>query len=240
MHMPIEDPPETTPPSAERVAQRALVLSAVICRSGIEDDAGNSEAETFRESIISWITRLNLDSEAERDEIALLGTPLGGLSRKSAIESGWKAEGLAVLAWALGSYELPVYDSQVAGPDIAEALGFLEEKSNTILRSPKMRSPKEIEDLGEQLFSLHWRLRQFSIDRLSMDFEAFAKTGYFGPLSLKGITLIDKDLEIRGVAISQADETDWREVLGIVQERHQAVNWLRGQELLYSQVTTDT
>lgn len=240
MQATIGEPLETTPPSADRVARRALVVSAIICRSGIEGDAGNPEAEAFRESIISWMTRLGLDAEAEPEEIALLRTPLGKLSKKLAIDSSWKAEGLGVLAWALGKYELPNYETQVAGPEIADTLGFMEERGSTVLHSPKLRSPQEIEELAGQFFSLHWRLRQFSIDGNPMGFQEFAKTAYFGPLNLEGIRLVENDLGIRGAPISQANEKDWRETLGIVQERHQAVNWIRGNDILYSQVTTDT
>ena len=68
----------------------------------------------------------------------------------------------------------------------------------------------------------------------------FVKKAWFGPLSLDGLDLCEKDLAIQGVPISQATAEQWRTVMSIAQEQHQAVNWLEGQEALYSEVTTDT
>ena len=236
----IIDEQEWVPPLPARVAERALVLSAVVCRSGLEQDAGNKEAEKFRQHVVNWLEQLNLHTEAEPQELKLLKTNLGGLSRKETMDGTWHAEALAVLAWALGKYELPTYDVQVDGPEIASNLGFLNERGTTVLHSPSLRSSEEINAFADHLFTLHWRLRQFSLDQAPMDFENFAKTAWFGPLSMDGIRLREKDLEIRGLPLSTVPMEEWREALSIVQERHQAVNWLQGQERIYSQVTTDT
>jgi len=235
-----EDQPEQNPPSAERVAQRALVLSAITCRSAIEQDAGNKQAEEFRKQVVEWIQRLDLDSEAEPLELEILRKPLGELSERQSIDCGWHAEALAVLAWALGKYQLPNYDVQVIGPDIADALGFMEEEGSTALHLPKLRPLHEITILSDQMFALHWRLRQFSLDQSAMDFQDFAPTAWFGSLNIDGLRLIEKDLAIQDVPIFRSAEEQWREALSIAQERHQAVNWLEGYEQVYSEVTTDT
>jgi hypothetical protein len=235
-----EEQPELNPPSPQRVAERALILAAVICRSGIERDAGNLQAEKFREQVIAWLERLKLSSEAEPQEMGLLKTPLGKLAKKDGVDTSWRTEGLAVLAWALGKYELPNYETQASGPAAAEALGFLKPREETVLHEPRLRSVEEITALSDQIFTLHWRLRQFSLEPAAIDFQEFAKTAWFGPLSLDGLHLSEKDLAIQGLPISRATEQQWRTVMSITQERHQAVNWLEGQEQIYSQVTTDT
>jgi hypothetical protein len=140
----------------------------------------------------------------------------------------------------LGGCDLPAYDKRADPYPIAQALGFREERPNSALFAPRLRSPDEISALADTLFSLHWRLRQYSLDKKPMDFGEFARTAWFGPLSLVGLRLISHDIEVRGVPLWDAPEDDWREVLSITRERQQAANWLTGQELVYSQVTCDT
>jgi hypothetical protein len=235
-----EELPELNPPLPQRVAERALVLSAVVCRSGIERDAGNEQVEKFRQQVVAWLQRFQLDSEAEPAEMEMLQTPLGKLAKQVVIDTSWRTEGLAVLAWALGKQQLPKYETQSNGPAAAEALGFLKPREQTALHQPRLRPVQEIAALGDQIFTLHWRLRQFSLEPGAIDFLEFAKTAWFGPLSLDGLNLSEKDLSIGGMPLARAPEREWRTVMSITQERHQAVNWLAGHESIYSQVTTDT
>jgi len=237
---PDDDDHVAIPPSAARVAARALVLGAVVCRSAIEGDAGNSKAEAFREEVLSWLRDVGLVQEAEPSELELLECKLGGLSDRQRIDASWRAEGLAVLAWALRRCDLPVYDRRADPYPIAQALGFRERWRDSVLESPGLRSPEEVSDLADVLFTLHWRMRQYSLDRKPMNFREFANTAWFGPLSLMGLRLVSDDLEVRGVPVWDASEEDWREVLSIARERQQAANWLTGQEMVYSEVTCDT
>ena len=109
------------PPSAERVARRALCLAAVVCRSAIEGDAGNGEAEALRQSVLEWAAAIGIIPEIEPRELALLQAPLGGLSERERIDGSWRGEGFAVLAWALGRCDLPPYDIEAEPYIIARA-----------------------------------------------------------------------------------------------------------------------
>jgi uncharacterized protein DUF4272 len=231
--------PKFNPPSPQRVAERALVLSAVVCRSGIERDAGNAQAEKFRGNVVDWLTQLKLDSETEPAEMELLQTSLGELSQRVLVDTSWRTEGLAVLAWALGKYDLPSYDTQAVGFPIAETLGFMRPREATVLHAPKLRKRKEIKALADQIFALHWRLRQFALHRSAINFEEVARTAWFGPL-LKNLPLRDNDLALNGQPLSKTAEPQWRKALSTAQERHQALNWLEGHGVVYSRVSTDT
>jgi hypothetical protein len=231
---------ELAPPSPERVARRALVLAAVACRSGIEVDAGNAKAEAFREGVVRWADEVGLTDEFEPSELALLRTPVGKLHDRQRIDASWRVEGLAVLAWALGRYELPPYDVNADGPGAGLAIGFLEEWKDTVLSAPRLRSADALTALADQLFSLHWRLRQYSLDGAPMNFAEFAPRAWFGPLPLDDLRICEVDLEVRGVPLFRAPEEVWRTVMSIARERQQAANWLEGHEPLYSEVTCDT
>jgi len=131
---------ELIAPSADRVARRALSLAALVCRSAIEDNAGNQEAEAFRASVVSWAGDVGLTDELEPGEIGILEAPLGSLTQRQVIDASWRTEGLAVLAWALGRCELPPYDAQANAPRIAEALGFCERRAGTVLHAHSFAS----------------------------------------------------------------------------------------------------
>src|SRR5215467_7327552 len=197
-----EEDIEWTPPSPERVANRALVLCAVVCRTGSESDAGNSEAESFRLEIVRWLDRLALVGEVEPAEIDLINKPLGALERKEKINASWRAEGLAVLSWALGKYELPPYDELSDAPSAGEAIGFLQDRIDTVVVRAHLRSQDQISALAESLFSAHWRLREYSLRPEAMNFEEFARTASFGPLSLEGLRLSGRDLAITARPLS--------------------------------------
>jgi hypothetical protein len=234
-----EDAP-LVPPSADRVARRALALAAVAARGHAEQGVGDPEAEQLRARILEWVPLVGLGDELEPLETQTLEAPLGALTPQQGINASWRAEGLVVLAWALGRSPLPAYDDQCDGGEVAATLGFLDEASASVLAAPVLRPAEELAALCETLFSLHWRLRQFSLDGRAMDFADFARKAWFGPLSLEGLRLNELDLELGSLPLARAPEPQRRTALSIARERQQAANWLEGQEALYSEVTCDT
>jgi hypothetical protein len=234
------DDVEPEPPAPRRVAQRALVLAALSCRSGIDVDAGNADAEAFRRNVVAWLASVGALAEAEPAERRLLEARLGTLDERHIVDAGWRAEGLAVLAWGLGRSELPSYQEMVDPRKVADALGFMEPAGETLLATATLRSHDEIEALAQRLFAVHWRLREFSLRPVAMDFVSTARTAWFGPLDVTGLELASGDLAIDGRPLSAVPEHRWRQCLSIAQERHQAANWLCGHESVYSEVSADT
>lgn len=234
----IEDSP--TPPILDRIAARAMVLSAVVCRAFIEKDADKPKAEKLREDVVEWLTTIGVAEEMEPSEAVLLLTPLGELSRPCVIDASWKAEGMVVLAWVLGRASLPVFYAQCEPSEVANAMGFLAGRESTVLKQPRLRPSSEVSVTEETYLTLHWRLRQFSIDSKPIDFAAYVASCNWGPLRLDQVNLCEGDLAIDGVRIDRLPYAVFRQTLSIVQERHRAFNWLIGWDPVYSQVTTDT
>lgn len=234
----MEDSP--TPPTTDRVAARAMVLSAVACRALIEKDADKPGAEKLREDVVRWLTNVGIAGEMEAAEATLLSTPLGKLDKRSAIDASWSAEGMVVLAWVLGRASLPMFYAQCEPSEVANAMGFLAERESTVLTHPRLRHSSEVSVGEETYLTLHWRLRQFSIDSKPMDLAAYVASCNWGPLRLDQVMLCEDDLAIDGVRIDRLPYAVFRQTLSIVQERHRAFNWLIGWDSLYSQVTTDT
>lgn len=228
------------PPDAERVAARALVLAAVACRGLIEKDAGKPGAEELRKRVVGWINDVGVSAEIEPEEIAVLGTPLGELDRKATLNATWRSEGMVVLAWALACTELPPVSVECEPSDVACGMGFLDERQQTALHDPRLRNYAEIEAWADTYLTLHWRLRQFSLEPAPMDFVAYVNACTWASLRLDHLEIVEDDLAIRGVRIDRVQQEAYRRTLSITQERHQAFNWLLGFEALYSDVTTDT
>jgi len=88
--------------------------------------------------------------------------------------------------------------------------------------------------------ALHWRLKDFHIDRSAIDFTDFARTCWFGPLDLTAAPIVDGDLALRGERIDRAPDDVFEIAMSAAQERHQAVNWLFEGPERYSQTCKST
>lgn len=236
----VNDEFDPVPPTTARVAARAMVLAAVSCRGIIEKDAGKSGAEELRQRIFPWLERIGVASELEPDEFKLISTPLGQLNRKKATNASWRSEGMVVLAWALHCAKRPTVHLQCDPSDIANEMGFLDDREKTPVLSPFLRDAIEIEKWADTYLTLHWRLRLITSDPGPKDFLSCVAGVAWGTLRLDELELMNRDIAIEGVPIDQLDFSTYRTMLSIVQERHQAFNWLLGLESVYSAVTTDT
>jgi uncharacterized protein DUF4272 len=239
-----DTPPEGAerdePPTALRVAWRALVLGAVAARAFLEDEPEEGREE-LRRGLLRRLEGLGLVPELERGERRVLETPAGELPRRQAVNASWRSEGMAVLAWALGVFELPAHDVSVdAGELIREKLGLLSEQPPPVLTAPRLRAPEELKRMERRLLAIHWRLREFSLRPRAMDFREFSRTAWMGPFELEGIPLAGNDLAIGGKPIAEADPERVHKSQSIALERHQAINWLMGQHWVYSLVDTST
>jgi hypothetical protein len=236
---PVDEPePEPTPPSAERVLRRALALATTSLRGQLEYETVQREArlQHLREAVL----RHGIAGELEPDERQLLAAGIGTPTRQQATSASWRIEGLTVLAWALGVTELPAHD-QLSGPDHAVIMRWL--FSATLppqAATPTLRPAGELDAMRNHLLGVHWRLRDFGLHPRAMDFVDFARRCWFGGFDLRGLPVVDGDLAIGGVAIHRAAPEDVSRAKSIALERHQAINWLCGDAVRYSDVDTST
>src|SRR5262245_17609824 len=90
---------EPPPPSADKVAARAVVLSVVACRGIVEADRTNpKEAEDLAKRSWHWLRAIGLEEELSRWERQILGSPFGGLAERDRINASWLSEAVTVLA----------------------------------------------------------------------------------------------------------------------------------------------
>ena len=237
-----EEDEEPLPPTAIRVAQRALALVAVSARALLEQqDAADPMVQARHQQLIDWVAAIGVGDELEPDEWKVLQRPVGSLDQQAVINATWRLEGLAVLAWALRRFEFPRYDQLVDPDRLLHSLGFLDEDAaRSLLEAPELRSSAELDALRKQLLGLHWRLRNFTLRPQAMDFAKFARDAWFGPMDITPFQLVDGDLGLAGQAISKAPEEIFQRSISSAMERHQVINWLHGYSRVYSETDTST
>jgi hypothetical protein len=231
---------QLNPPTAKRVAERALVLASLACRGAIEQDAGTTKAEEFRGKVSEWLKRSGMEREIEPAEHDILLTPLGKLSKEQHASATWQAEGLVVLAWALCRAGLPSYESTANAKQIADSLGWLTDEAARFCQAAELRPTAEIQAVADKLFALDWRLADFQLRKTSMNFQEFAQTAWFGPLNVQGLQFVNDDLSVGGMAISEANEEARGMCRLITMNRRRAAEWLLGKTEIYSEVDLST
>lgn len=226
-------------PNPDRVLRRALALSAVACRSFMEQESDRNYAADMVIRIRGWIEEVGLVDDLEPAEREMISTPLGELTSKQAVDGSWRSEGLYVLCWALHAQELLPHDQIVAPGDASEAIGFLHPEA-LAGGGATLRTRIELDGFDRRQLALHWRFRDFSLRSASMDFGAFVRNCAWAELEIDPALLADGDLAIDGKRIDRVDPARVRECLSIAGERHRAINWLRGWDPIYSEVDTST
>lgn len=232
---------ETEAPTPQRVARRMMALMAVSARGLIEPYSDEVDADVARLDILTWLDQLNLWDEFEPEEERLLQSAVGTLEPPEDIDAAWRMEAVAVLAWALGLYELAPYDQPVHVGELREVVSFLDSKAQKVIDDAKLRSAEELDAFGDQIFAIHWRLNHFyMVSRSPIEFEKVAHNSRFGDLDLGMARLLEGDLAIRENPIAKCLDEERHICNGIVVERHRASNWLAGYDPVYSQVDIST
>lgn len=233
---------EATPPTADRVARRAIALAAVGNRGLIENEGHTLEApEESRQAMLDWIRDSGVDDELEPEEWEVLQRPFGKLDSREIIDAVWRLEGLAVLLWALGLYELPPYDELVAPSELFELVGIFDpDTARDIIAKAKLRTNEELASYSNHAAMAHWRFRNFWLRPVPVDFVAYSKGCWIGTFDITRFRISGGDVMVGQREISKADPESVTTCQSIAQERHLAINWLVGSSELYSKTDTST
>lgn len=233
---------ERVPPDARRVARRTLCLAAIAGRGLLEaEEMPPEQAESNRKRLLNWVGELALEDELEPQELKCLQQPVGTLAQQATVDASWRLEGLGVLTWALGKFDIPAYDQLVDAGVLLPVVGFLDlNQATALLASPSLRSPEELRELKSQCFALHWRLRNFQLDKQAMDFRAFSRESWFGPLNVSRVRFCENDLALGERPVSKASAEEFQKALSTANERHHAINWLVAGGASYSETDTST
>lgn len=220
--------------------RRALALSCVAARAGQEAAPDRAAALDSHRRMIDWLGATGLQAVLEPAEAALVATPLGALAEADAVDASWRAEGIYVLAWALGLHPLLAHDRMVDPNDAAWPLGFLDDAALAAADGATLRDDYEIDTFLARQLAVHWRLREYSLRPGPMDFGAVVVDGGWARLDIDAAALLGGDLAIGGSPIDLADAAAIERCTSIASERHRAANWLVGADPVYSRVENVT
>jgi hypothetical protein len=144
--------PEDIPRTAERIARRALVLSAVITA------AYGSPAEQIRD----WLVVEGLRDEITPDELKFLDDPS---NKQSRINFTWRVEALQILLWCIQKIDsLPPLSGQCNTEPLKKATVFPPAPTAEFITSATLRDLEEIYDENERVYQAHWKVRDAEIN----------------------------------------------------------------------------
>jgi hypothetical protein len=139
-------------PSAREVADRALVLYAMVRRASIElivaetrDQMRRRQAEGARLETEAWFERESLTGALTDTERSLFQAPTAAWPPEAIADGMWRKEALGVLLWALRSIDtMPSIDREFAVEDLNAAIEA--PGSVSVFRATaRLRDPGEIE-----------------------------------------------------------------------------------------------
>jgi hypothetical protein len=264
---PSTDEPPTPRPTPARVARRALALTAVTARAILEQGGVNLGLGAPKRNPLTWVRHmlagqqsqyqnlltcvklLGIDDEFEPDEWQVLQRSPGRLDQEQQIHSTWRLEGLGILAWALGRFDIPPHDQLVECHSLWHSLGMLDVGAcKGLLVNAVMRPLPEIQALRRRLLAINWRLTNYYVRPTAIDFVSFTETSFagfdrtawFSPQEILGLPLVDGDLAIQGTRLDRATQDTFHRTRSIAHERHVAVNWLLEGPERYSEASADT
>jgi hypothetical protein len=192
---------------ADEVARRCIVLYAVLA-------AGHDEP---RDQLVQWLRREGLwDAVSPKEsEFLLSASP----TKQQRIDVTWRAEALSPLLWSLDLIDaLPSPEQLCDVQLIRNVMPPLFASVGEFVSTARLRSDAEIHAANEEIYQIHWRVRDFQLRHQAMP-----------PGKLPRMPHEDVD--------PPADSYD----SGVVEERHYALNWLIGycgQD--WDEITTDT
>ncbi len=242
MSIPEADPYDCPgPPEPQRVARRALVLSAIVCRANSDYDPANPDAIDLWNRLKAWIESLDVVSEIELAEKEMLYALLGCLDNNKRMRATWHAEGLSILAWALGRFPFPPHAQKVDPYELTDNLMFLDEEAGAVIRDAELRPRAELDACRELLYAIHRRLREFQRKREARSIAHWIEPTWLETLKIESPLGSTGDLRVGDVEIAAASEAEVKQYEWAVYERHRAAIWLVGEAgPLYSHVPVDT
>jgi hypothetical protein len=236
-----DDRIDLTPPDPQRVARRALILSALVCRSNSDSEPSNPDAIELWERLKGWVERLDLAVEMEPREREMLYAPLGTLDEKRRIRGTWDVEALAIMAWALRRFPFPKHDEQVNPYEVTDSVWFLSDDAAEVIQSAELRSPEELNACRELFYAIHCRLREYLRTRSPSNFSEWIEVDWLNALGIEIPLAPQQDLRIDDIELALAEDEKIKQCEFVTSERHRAIIWLVGEDgPAYSQVTADT
>lgn len=241
--------------SAQELAERSTLLGAVLTRIGLEsidpedEDAESDDTddvETERLDVIAWLRDAGLLASLSPRESQLMLAPVGTLGADTIAESSWQAERLAALAWA-GRLrdDLPPFHQPADVSTVLAVLPAPWDDAAAFTKRVELRSEDEIGFELERCDVWLWRAETETTRHLASKKElpeiALAIAEVVAESVEMGIVerAPDGDFLVDGDSFHRISENTRAMIETIAAERLRALNWLRGAEDDWDELSTE-
>ena len=136
-----DEGPVGTPPEADQVAGRALMMAALMERSRLESSSKDKERIV---QLGKWVEQHGLYGNLGASGVELFDAPAGFWTDEDVDAVGWAAFELEVMVWAMGTGPLPAIDAPLDGAALLAKLPVLGD-AEAFLQKATVRDVEEIE-----------------------------------------------------------------------------------------------
>jgi len=243
-------------PDQKAAAYRALCLGTLLMRANLEDKlrTGNvtplpsaQPASMLWEPVKSWLERYSVSAFLSPKEEDLLRKSVGSWSLQELVNSGWRAECLGVVLWALGEIlNMPSYDTQFSAPDLLQRLPMARQPDEFVGRA-KLRSSTDISKARDLAELWNWRARTTRVQKSQVNLppgmtfqQIISNSARQAHKAGMIASPIDNDFPLHGKSFGKLSDEEYENSSSICQERHFALNWLTGHSEDWDDTPTET
>jgi hypothetical protein len=226
-----------SPQPVGRTVARAFISLALVQRTELETEPAAEELQDLLDVSLAWLRQQGFADELEDTELAALEAPLGALPEATREHFASFGEAACVIGWALRRTEVPAFDVDADGSEVAEALGWLSEAGVSLATGAHLRPREEVSALLDAVGAVHWRLLEHARQPSRISMERWAASVHDWPQGLTPLELSGADLALGGRPLEGIDDRTLLDALRRVGERHRTALWLLGQERAYGSVT---
>jgi hypothetical protein len=200
-------------------------------RASVDLQANHPSAPEHHQEILNWLQVRPFAEEIEGEELKVLSTALGTLSREQVLQSSAEVEAAAIIGWALNLLPHPPHDRPVLALGIRHAFGLENPHLlQRLLQELELQPLGKLQKLSRQLEWICARLQQCWL-LPTADF--VSAQGRKEALEI-GVPLSQGDLSLQGLPAHQAPSAQIARCLQSLEPRRQALRWLQGGSLLYT------
>jgi hypothetical protein len=221
-------------PAAIRVARRAFILYTLMMRYTVETNASHPRAREWLEVLSQWLDRLEVGSEMEPHDAAILAAALGKLDGELQADARWSGEAAGVLGWALGRVAVPADFDAVDPNQVFGALGFepasMGQAAGELLAGAVLRP-------GDECLRYYLRVRTVQCCLRSRPTSAeaavFARSLLRQDLGDPGLEIHEGEFSAAQEGVARLSDEQRRSLLGNYVCRAHAAGWLVGRRERY-------
>lgn len=112
--------------------------------------------------MIEWLKRESLlDSISPKEHLLLFG---GTATQQQLINATWRAEAMVPIMWALNLFEVMPEPTRLCDLELIQKnIPEIGTSTATFVSGSTLRSEEEITDANDQIFDLHWSIRDAQV-----------------------------------------------------------------------------